>query len=368
MILTHELGHYITARIFDTHILEFSVGMGPRLLKKKSKKTGIIYSLRLLPIGGFVQMVGENGDTSLTEEEKARYRDQTGEEIPENDPRALSKKPIWQRMIIIAAGGVTNILIGIILTFAMVLSMPALGSTVVAEFAENATSNAGETALMKDDIILKINSTRVSTHMMLAYQIMHDGDRPVDITVVRGAELIYNDEGEYVSYAGGEKLVLEGVTFPGAFAEGIDASFGDMDFSVYRIEKSAGVCFSQSAEYSRMMVKTVWDSLFDLIRGRYGIEALSGPVGVSSEIGTAAKGGPSSLLYIIVLLSVNLGIINLLPVPALDGGHLLFLLIELIRRKPIDPELKGKINGIALMLLFALAIFIMFKDIVGLFR
>ena len=320
-------------------------------------------------------MVGENGDVTLTEEERARYRDQTGEEILPDDPRALSKKPIWQRMIIIAAGGVTNILIGIILTFAMVLSMPALGSTVVAEFAESAASNVGEQALMKDDIILKINDTRVSTHMMLAYQIMHDGDKPVNITVVRGAELIYNEEGEYVSYSGGEEIILTGVEFPKIGGEGVDealkdsdAAFGDMDFSVYRIEKSAGVCFSQSAEYSRMMVKTVWDSIFDLIRGRYGVEALSGPVGVSSEIGTAAKGGPSSLLYIIVLLSVNLGIINLLPIPALDGGHLLFLFIELIRRKPIDPELKGKINGIALMLLFALAIFIMFKDIVGLFR
>lgn len=373
LILTHELGHYITARIFDVHILEFSVGMGPRIISRKSKKTGIIYSLRLLPIGGFVQMVGENGEDTLNESELRRYGE--GSEaanaperaLPPDDPRALSKKPVWQRMIIIAAGGVTNILIGIILTFAMVMNMPALGGTVVAEFSEGATSCA-ENKLRKDDIILKVNNTRVSTHMMLAYSVMYYGDKPVDLTVIRGAELHFNEEGEYISYSGGEKIVIEDVEFPRSSAEEVGAVFGDMDFSIYRTEKNLSSTLHQSSEYCRMMVKTVWDGLYDLIRGRYGIEAVSGPVGVSSEIGTAARQGSTSFLYIIILLSVNLGIVNLLPIPALDGGHLVFLIIELIRGKPVDPEIRGRINGVALIILFGFAIFIMFKDIVGLFR
>ncbi len=367
LILVHELGHYLTARLFDVHILEFSIGMGPKIISRKSKKNGIIYSLRLLPIGGYVQMVGENGEEGLNEAEKAKYF----EENPEmaqyaDDPRALSKKPIWQRMIIIAAGGVTNIVIGLLLTVVMVAGMPVLGGTAVAAFDEDATSvNYG---LQKEDIIVKVNNTSVSTHMMLAYSVMYYGDAPIDLTVVRGADIKYNEKGQMVSYKGGEKIKLEDVVFPSeTFDEYGNAVYGDMDFKIYAVEKNLLSTLSQSAEYGRMMIKTVWDGLFDLIRGKYGIEAFSSPVGISGEIGDAAKSGSSSLLYIVVLLSVNLGIINLLPIPALDGGHLMFYVIELIIRRPISPKVKGYLNAAFMVLIFGFAFFIMFKDVVNLF-
>ena len=373
LILTHELGHYITARIFDVHILEFSIGMGPKLISKKSKKTGIIYCFRLLPIGGFVQMVGENGDEAMTEEERQRYADGTGDSAePEvydaelsDDPRALSKKPVWQRMIIIAAGGLTNIIIGILLTFVLVVRMPVLGSTVIGKFDEGATSSA-EGMLEEGDIVVKVGHTGVSTHMMLAYEIMHSGYKPVDITVIRGADIKYTDDGRVISYSGGERKVIKDVEFPSDRAEGYDVVYGMMDFRVYAADRTAGVMLRSAFEYSRMMIKTVWDSIFDLIRGRYGFEALSGPVGVSKEVGTAAKSGSTGLLYLVVLLSINLGIVNLLPVPALDGGHLVFYLIELIRGKPISAGIRGRINAVALMLLFGLAILIMIKDVIQL--
>ena len=373
LILTHELGHYITARIFDVHILEFSIGMGPKLISKKSKKTGIIYSLRLLPIGGFVQMVGENGDETMTEEERQRYASETSENTePEfydaellDDPRALSGKPIWQRMIIIAAGGLTNIIIGILLTFALVMSMPVLGSTVIGEFDEGASSSAVE-KLQEGDVVVKVGHTRVSTHMMLAYEIMHSGYEPIDITVIRGADIKYSDDGKVISYSGGEREVIKDVEFPKEQIEGCNVVYGVMDFRVYASERTAGLTFRSALEYSRMMIKTVWDSIFDLIRGRYGVEAISGPVGVSREVGSAAKSGGSSLLYLVVLLSINLGVVNLLPIPALDGGQMVFYLIELIRGKPISAEIRGRINAVALMLLFGFAILIMIKDVIQL--
>ncbi len=367
LILVHELGHYLTARLFDVHILEFSIGMGPKIISRKSKKNDIIYSLRLLPIGGYVQMVGENGEEGLNEAEKAKYFEENPEMVQyADDPRALSKKPIWQRMIIIAAGGVTNIVIGLLLTVVMVASMPVLGGTAVAAFDEDATSvNYG---LQKEDIIVKVNNTSVSTHMMLAYSVMYYGDAPIDLTVVRGADIKYNEKGQMVSYKGGEKIKLEDVVFPSeTFDEYGNAVYGDMDFKIYAVEKNLLSTLSQSAEYGRMMIKTVWDGLFDLIRGKYGIEAFSSPVGISGEIGDAAKSGSSSLLYIVVLLSVNLGIINLLPIPALDGGHLMFYVIELIIRRPISPKVKGYLNAAFMVLIFGFAFFIMFKDVVNLF-
>ena len=373
MILTHELGHYITARIFDVHILEFSIGMGPKLISRKSKKNGIVYSFRLLPIGGFVQMVGENGDEAMTEGERQRYAAETEESTePEiydagfiDDPRALSKKPIWQRMIIIAAGGLTNILIGILLTFVLVIRMPVLGSTVIGEFDEGALSSA-EDMLREGDIVVKVGHTGVSTHMMLAYEIMHSGYKPIDITVIRGADINYSDDGKVISYSGGTREVIKNVEFPTDRVEGYNVAYGLMDFRVYAAERTVGLTLKSAFEYSRMMIKTVWDSIFDLIRGRYGFEALSGPVGVSKEIGSAARSGGNSLLYLVVLLSINLGIVNLLPIPALDGGHLVFYLIELIRGKPISAEIRGRINAVALILLFGLAILIMIKDVIQL--
>ena len=375
MILAHELGHYLTARLFDVHVLEFSVGMGPKLFSWRSKKSGISYSLRLLPIGGFVQMVGENGEDGPVSPERPEeqadaeaYAADSGESEPStsaaDDPRALSKKPKWQRFIILAAGGVTNIVIGMLLACVLVVSMPAIGSTVISNFNEGALSDS---YLREGDVITKINNTPVGGHMLLAYSIMYYGDKPVDVTVIRGADVKVNGKGEVVSYSGGEKMILRGVVFPSEKDDSSGAVFGSMDFKVKRAQKDFGRVVAQSVEYSGMMIRTVWDSIFDLIRGRYGIGSVSGPVGVSSEIGSAAKSGFSSLVYIVAILSVNLGVVNLLPIPALDGGHITFLLIEAIIRKPIKASVKSKINTVAIILLFGLATAIMIKDVIGLF-
>lgn len=378
MILAHELGHYLTARLFDVHVLEFSIGMGPKIISKRSKKSGIVYSLRLLPIGGYVRMVGEDADDGPAQrienaedpgaapgETEADGADEPSPHgIAADDPRSLSKKPKWQRFIILASGGVTNIVIGMLLASVLVITMPALGSTVIGEFEENAVSDS---VLQKGDVVVKINGNPVSGHLLLAYSIMYYGDRPIDVTVIRGADIRVNDDGEVVSYSGGERITLEDVVFPSEKDAGSGATFGNMDFRVYRAEKNFGRVVSQSLEYSGMMIKTVWDSIYDLIRGRFGFEAVSGPVGVSSEIGAAAESGPSGLIYVVAILSINLGIVNLLPVPALDGGHILFLLIETVIRRPIKASVKSRINTVAIMLIFGFAIVVMIKDFIGLF-
>jgi len=327
LILVHEFGHYISARIFKVAINEFAIGMGPKLIYWTSKKTGIAYSVRLFPIGGYVSMVGEDGESDIE--------------------GALSSKPKWQRFIVLFAGSFMNLLFGFIFMISYVLSAPAIGSTVVAGFVPEATSV--EAGLQAEDEVISVNGRRVHILYELNYAIADCEDKPATLEVMRN----------------GEKVTLDNVRFPSDDSAGV--VFGSRDFLVYTQEKSfANVCYHAYYQ-SVSTVRLVWDSIIDLITGRYGVEAVSGPVGTAEVIGEAASYGISSFLMIFSLLAINLGVMNLLPLPALDGGRILFLLIEAIRRKPVKPEVEGIINFVGIILLFGLMILITFKDIVGLF-
>ncbi len=325
LILIHEFGHYIMARIFKVGIREFAIGMGPKLISKTSKKTGIAYSLRLLPVGGYVSMEGEDEESE--------------------DENSLNRKPVWQRFLIMVAGAVMNLLCGFLLTAVLVLMLPRIGGTTVAEFDENATSVLS--GLREGDTIVEVDGIAVHTGYDLNYTILHEATEPVDLKVIRD----------------GETLLLPDVVFPGAEEEGV--AFGSSDFYVYAVPKTVGNVVKDCFFRSVTSVRMVWESLLDLITGRYGIEQMSGPVGITTEIGNAASAGDGgiSLLSLSALIAINLGVMNLLPLPALDGGRILFLLIEAIRRKPLKREVEGYIHFAGLALLLLLMVFITFQDI-----
>ena len=326
LILIHELGHYIFARIFRVGIKEFSIGMGPKIFSKKSKKTGISYSLRLFPIGGYVAMIGEDGGCE--------------------EDGALCSKPKWQRAIVLAAGSAMNIVLGFILMISYVISAPAIGSTTVAGFSEGALSQ--QSGLMVDDEIISVAGHRVHLLYDLSYAISDYGQNPVDITVLRN----------------GEKITLEKVSFPVTEEKGI--RFGEQDFLVKRVEKNVKNILYCSYHQSVATLKMIYSSLGDLITGRYGLEAVSGPVGMTTAIGEVANTGVVNLLLFVAMITVNLGIFNLIPFPALDGGRILFLIIEAIRKKPVKPEIEGAINFAGLALLLFFSVFIAIKDVIGL--
>lgn len=327
LIFVHELGHYVSARIFKVAINEFAIGMGPKLISWTSKKTGIAYSIRLLPIGGYVSMVGEDGESDVE--------------------GALSSKPKWQRFIVLFAGSFMNLLCGFIFMVCYVVSSPALGNTVVAEFYDDSLS--AESGLQLEDEILSVNGKRVHILYELSYAIADVG----------------GDSAELVVRRDGEKLTLPNVCFPSEEVSGV--TFSSQDFKVHRVDKSIlNVCYHAYYQ-SVSTVGIVWDSLLDLITGRYGVEAVSGPVGTATVIGDAASAGIGSFLMIFSLLAINLGVMNLLPFPALDGGRILFLAIEAVRRKPVKAEVEGIINFVGIIVLFGFMIFVTFKDIVGLF-
>ena len=325
MIFIHEFGHFITARLCGVAVKEFAIGMGPTLFSWRSKKYETKYGLRLLPIGGFVSMVGEDEEST--------------------DASAFCNKKIPQRMLIVVAGAIMNLLLGFILMTFIVLSQKALPSNVIAAFDENAIS---QQQLQIGDEVIKVGNARVHTGEELVYEVMNKGYKPLDLTVIRNEE----------------KIVLKGVQF-GTFSES-GATFGSYDFKVQAEQKSFGTLVKHTFFRSVSTVKMVYDSLFGLLSGRFGIEAVSGPVGVVEVVGDAAKMGFGNLIYIVAVLTINLGVFNMLPFPALDGGRFFFLLIEAIRRKPINRNIESYINFAGIIILFAFMIFITCKDILKL--
>ena len=328
LIFIHEFGHYIFARIFKVTIEEFSIGMGPKLFWFTSKKTHITYSLRMIPIGGYVAMIGENGESE--------------------DPNSFNKKPSWQRFIITIAGAAVNITAGF-LAMAILTSMIYLYGTEVGEFKP--TSETGlevsseESGLMVGDRIVKVNGKTVAIYDELSYEIMRQGNKPVSLTVVRDGNI----------------EVLYDVVFPVATQSGQE--FGVLDIIPVAENRSLGNIIRYSWSKSILIVRMCWESIIDLITGRYTLEAVSGPVGISGAIGDAAKAGSLNLLYIVAMISINLGIMNLLPVPALDGGRLLFILIEMVSRRRLPSKVEETINAVGLFILLGLSVVIMIKDV-----
>ena len=334
LIFIHELGHYLTARLFHVKIHEFSIGMGPKMLTYTSKKTGIKYSIGVFLFGGYVSMAGEDEES--------------------DDPDALSKKPAWQRLIIVAAGAVMNLLLGFVLILSIVLGSETLPSNTIAQypdeawFEKNELTSSAEYGLQAGDTILAINGTRVHIGYDMIYEIMHDGAEECAVTVLRD----------------GQEMTLS-VRFPSSSEEGV--AFGITDFYTGVDEKNFANVLRHTFYRSTTTVKMIWESVVDLFRGRYGMEAVSGPVGVAGAISEAASTDVWQTVLLSAVISINIGLFNLFPIPALDGGRLVFILFEMIFRRPVPAKYEGLIHFIGFVILMGLMVLILFKDIFTLF-
>ncbi len=328
IIFIHEFGHFIFAKLFKVKVNEFALGMGPTILKKQGKETK--YALRLFPIGGFVSMEGEDEDSE--------------------DENSFSKKPVWQRMIITAAGAIFNLILGLILC-AVILSMSPDGlisTATIHSFHENATSN--QTGLQAGDKIVEIDGKHVYSSYDLSLLMQRSADGVMDFVVKRN----------------GEKVTLNDVTFQTQKQD--DKNIIIYDFIVVGVKANflnvLKYSFGEAVSIGRM----VYLSLFDLITGTYGISDLSGPIGTVQIITEVAQESASSVDYsflvtIMALITINIGLFNLLPIPALDGGRLFFMFIELIFRKPVPAKYENWIHAAGMVLLLAFMAVISFSDI-----
>ncbi len=336
LIFVHEFGHYIVARCFGVGVIEFAIGMGPKICTWKGKYND--FTLRAIPIGGFVNMVGEY-DEEIPEEHKYK--------IP------LNERAVWKRIFIVIAGPLMNLLLAFVIMAVLVVSSKAIGSTVVGDFVENSVSQ--EYGLQVNDKIIEINGKKIKCYSDLAYKVMSDGINPIDITVLRN----------------GETVCLQNVVFGTETDQGV--KMGAMDFRVYAKAKTFGNIVYESFWQSVSNVYITVDSLVDTLSGRYGMEALGGPIAVGEEINNTIRESASfgdtmySLGTFLVMISVSLGVFNLLPIPVLDGGRLLFYIIEAIRRKPMNPKIEQNISAFFMILLLGLMVFVACNDIAGLF-
>lgn len=328
IIMIHEFGHFTCAKLFKVKVNEFSIGMGPALFKKQKGETK--YCIRALPIGGYVSMEGEDEDSE--------------------DEGAFNKKPVWQKMIIVAAGAIMNLILGIVIVAIMLTtSGDLIGTNRVNEFYDTAVSC--KSGLCEKDKIVKINGHSVWSERDLTFLMSRSKDGVFDFVVERD----------------GEKVNLSGVKFQTEEVDGINYII--YDFTIVGEKAGFKNIFVNSFTQSASIVRMVWLSLFDLVTGRYGMSELSGPVGTVDIIAdvtadAASSGNLDSLLLIMALITINIGIANLLPLPALDGGRLFFLLIEAIRRKPINPKYEGYVHAAGLALLLLLMVVVTFNDIV----
>lgn len=330
IIVIHELGHFIAAKSNGVKVNEFAIGMGPAIFKKQKGET--LYALRLFPIGGYCAMEGEDSESE--------------------DGRAFCNKAVWRRIIIVVAGVCMNLILGLIILIVSTATSEAITTTTISKFEDNASSH--ETGLEVDDEIIKINGMRIFTSMDMSYQFTNDEDGIYDIVVKRN----------------GEKVELKNVEFQ------MEDDVIHYDFWVYPGKVTVGSTITQAFKQTVTDARLIYISLADMLRGKYSLKDMSGPVGIVDSIGevidseTDEETGKidwSSLADTIMSLSafitINVGIFNLLPLPALDGGRLIFLIIEAIRRKPVPPEKEGMVHTIGLLALFALMIVITVSDI-----
>lgn len=335
IVFIHELGHFLWAKKSGVYCYEFSIGFGPKLFSFNRKNDETLYCVRLIPVGGYVAMAGEEVDDDKS--------------VPQD--KKMYNKPWYKKLIIVLAGVTNNFILGFVVLFLIALiygsytTKPIVGEVV----KDSASYSAG---IKSGDKILKINDKKVKTW------------DDVTLTLV----LSDNTKGQkiLVETAKGDKKTLT------VKPQKVKDKKGNVSY-VYGIgldeTKYHGV--KNALSYATSKFGSTFNSMIVTIKalftGKIGVDSLSGPVGIYSIVGTSRKAGFSSLLYLLAYLSINVGFINLLPFPAFDGYRAAIVIFETITRKKVNPKVDAIVNNIGLILLFALMIFITIKDVLKLF-
>ena len=362
VIAIHEFGHFAVAKLCGVQVNEFSIGMGPVLLKKMHH--GTQYSLRALPVGGFVALEGEESPESQQAEreehsdleERPLSQRSSADSSPnggalngeELTGKPLNEAPVWQRALIMAAGACMNFLLGFVV-MAIVLTAQNEPITSRVIYAVEDGALCGQTGLEAGDKVLAVNGRRCFVANDMLYELMRTEDYSASFTVLRD----------------GKKVELPRVQFD-TWQDEDGETHMSLGFTVYGIKKTPVNVIKEAWNSVLYYGRIIFTSLMDLLRGRESINDLSGPVGIVTAIGQAASYGWQDLLELLALITVNVGIFNLLPFPALDGGKVVFLFIEGVTGHAVPEKIQSGLTLAAFALLFALMIFATYNDIVRL--
>ena len=334
IVLVHEFGHFIFSKLFGVYVYEFSIGMGPKILHWKKKGGETEYCIRAIPIGGFVSLAGEDADDNSKIDEK----------------RKLYSKPVWQRLIIMIAGATFNFLFAFVILFVSALIYGSVSTKpIVASVSEEYPAYTA--GIKEGDTIVSINKQKVSSWNEVKLYIQTSEGKELNIVLkdktgtkreVKVIPIEVKDDEGNISYAVGI---------------GLDDT----------VRRGLWTSLKHATQTTCSLYKLMLTTLKQLITGKFSVSDLSGPVGIYSVVDSQSKQGLESILYLIAYLSMNVGVINLIPFPAFDGGRVLFLIIEKIRRKPIKAKTEGMINSIGFILLMLLMVFVTINDVIKLF-
>ena len=325
IIVIHEGGHFVAARLMKVKVNEFAIGMGPKIFSFKKGET--TYSLRWIPIGGYCAMEGED-----------EASDSEG---------SFSSKKVGARIFVVVAGAVMNLILGLIIVLGIICSQNLVGTPTVAKFDDNAVSPSY--GLQAGDEIKVIDGMRIYTSTDVQTGLSRSADGNVEMVVERN----------------GERVTLN-IQFDMEEYEG--HNFISMDFWLLGEQKTFGNVIAGAVNNFISYARMVFLSLHDIIIGRYGLSDLSGPVGAVTVVTDAVKTSIPSMLRIMALLTINIGLFNLFPIPALDGWRFFLLIAEGITKKKLPPKWEYVINAVGLVLLLGLMFVVTFSDITKLFK
>ena len=333
IVLVHEFGHFIFSKMFGVYVYEFSIGMGPKLLHFKKKNGETEYCIRLIPIGGFVSLAGEDADDN--------------NKIPED--RKLYSKPVWQRFLIMVAGVMNNFIFAFLLLFIMALiygsatTKPIVDSVTVGMPAEMA-------GIKKGDTIVSIDGQKISSFSEIQLYLQTSEGKEMEFVVkdASGNKRTVMITPDKTVGEDGEETYFIGIALDTKVNKGFVSSIkyaGSTTFSLYKL---------------------MFTTIKQLFNGRASVKDLSGPVGIYTIVSEESKAGFQNILYLTAYLSINVGFINLLPFPAFDGGRVVFLIIEKIRKKRVPVKIEAIVNGVGFALLMLLMLFVTFNDVLRL--
>ena len=332
IVIVHEFGHFFFAKLFGIYVYEFSVGMGPKIWSRKDKKGETTYSIRAIPIGGFVQLAGEGMD----EDSK----------LPKE--RLLQSKKVWQRFLVMFFGAGNNFILALFVLFflGLIVGSPSTSNEIYDVIDGSPVAVYG---MQKGDKIVEIDGNRIKTL----------DDLQLYLQLAKG-------ETEFVVERNGNKQTFKITPLEGEEATEKGYSFG-ITFNQER-EKGFINAISYSIQKFYAIVRQLGLTIKELFTGGVSVKDLSGPVGIYSVVDQTKDSGFANIIYLIALLSINVGFMNLIPFPAFDGGRILFLIIEKIKGSPVKPETENLIHSIGFFLLLALIIFVTLNDIIRLFK
>ena len=346
VILVHELGHFLAARHCGIHVEEFSVGFGPKLLQRRRGNT--LYTLRLFPLGGYNLFSALPEEPDEDEESAAPAPPSPARPCRHSlFPVVVQDQPFeeataWQRFYVTLCGALMNFVLGFVVLLVLVLTSGKLASTTVAQFTDNAQSYAD--GLREGDTILKVDGQVCRTISDLSARF--DGTaQPHDFTVLRGGQVVQ----------------LPGVTV--GTSTDADGNTVAIDFRVAALPKTPRHVLQRTGTLFRYYSTAILGGFWQLATGQVGVEELSGPIGTATTIGQAIQYGWQEVFSLLALITINIGIFNLLPIPALDGCKLIFLLIEVVFGRAVPQKLQMVVNTAGMALLLWLMVLVTMQDL-----